>query len=135
MSDMTQPLPPNAPMPGQPAPAPGASNQVQIQFQPGSDKNSIVMSVNAPDGSADFQVSLETAMGVLIDLAKVLGQMTGVDVSEAFADLEGGGGEMPMGGDPAAGGMPMGGGDPMGGAPPEAGLAALASAGGMPPVG
>jgi hypothetical protein len=79
-----------------------APNQVQVQFKP-TPNGSVQMSVNAPDGAVDIELSLENATGILVDLAKVVGQIAGVDVSEAFSGLAEEVGGMPPGG----GGMPM----------------------------
>lgn len=106
-----------------------APNQVQVQFRP-TPNGSVQMSVNAPDGAVDIELSLENAAGILVDLAKVVGQVAGVDVSEAFAGLEqeiAGGQQAPPGMEAMApGGMPPGspGMDPMagGGGPLSASL-------------
>lgn len=115
------PMPPMPPGAGAP-PGPGggpmpAGNQVQITFNP-SPNGSISMSIDSPEGAVDIDISLETAMGMLMDLTKVLGAVSGVDVSEAFAGLGAEAGGMQAGPSPD-GGMQAGpmGGPPLGGPP------------------
>lgn len=78
-------------------------NQVEVQVQPSQDGSGVTMSISAPDGAMDIQLSIEQAAGILMDLTKVLGQIGGVDVSQEFSGLG------------QEGGMPQSPGDGMGG--------------------
>jgi hypothetical protein len=119
---------------------PGNPNQVQVKFSP-TPNGSVQMSVNAPDGAVDIELPLESAAGILVDLAKVVGQVAGVDVSSAFEGLEqelagGQGGSGGMEAMAPEGGMPMGPGGPPGGMPmgPGGGGPLAASLGQEPPL-
>lgn len=128
------------PIPGaQPGGSPpaGGDNQVRIQFKP-SGQQSLTMSVDSQKGAFDVQINIQTGVGMLLDLAKCIGQMAGVPVDQMMAEIAGGipggpggapgGGQAgPMGG-PPMGGPPGGGGMPD--EPEMGGLSQLASAGG-----
>lgn len=123
------PTVPGAASMGAGMPPAGGDNQVRIQFKP-SGQQSLTMSVDSQKGAFDVQINLQTGVGMLLDLAKCLGQMAGVPVDQMMAEIAGGIPGGPGGGGP--GGGPPGGGDMMGGAPPGAGPGGPP---GMPPEG
>lgn len=75
--------------PSQPAGGGDPGNQVRIQFKP-SGQQSLTMSVDSQKGAFDVQIGLEVGVGMLIDLAKCLGQMSGVPVDQMMSEIQSG---------------------------------------------